>query len=649
MHTKFVRWAIILVALGMLVPLHAHAKNAARATLSPPQITEFPAITTHLKVFDSGGNFLPGLRDGNIRIIENERDVPITDIQLIRPGVQFVMVINPGPSFAIRDIHGVSRLDEIVGVLQVWATEHPANTGDDISLISTTGPRLSHQQDARQVAEALSTYQPDARNLNLSFDLLREAIDLAADPPPRSGMGRVVLFITPPPDRDTGVSLQNLGSLAIQQDVRIHIWMVASVAMFEAPGVEQLELLAAQTGGRIFKFSGEEAFPAIEDGLEPLRYLYEIEYESQTRASGEHQVYAVIEVGDEMITSEPRQFNVNIAAPNPVFISPPAIIERATPEETNSEGSPLLPTVQRLEVLIEFPDGNPRELVHATLYVDGAVVQINTRPPFEAFTWDLRDLNENAEHLLYVEVEDSLGLVGRSIETPIDIVIKGQPTGVARVLVERAPLLAFLAALLAGALLLWALIVGGRIKPQSPAMLKWPRRKRDLDPLTQPVKVKIEPKRSRSLPVRVSMERVTSSMASWATRLPWSQRHSAARPYAYLERLDELDQVMSATSMPLAARVVIFGSDPAKANFTLEDPSVNAVHARLVQEKDGRFRLQDHDSIAGTWVNYSPVAAEGTYLEHGDLLHFGKSGFRFTLADPTQARRVVVQVEERLP
>jgi hypothetical protein len=649
MHKLFARWAFILLALGMLLPLQAYAQSAGRATLSPPQVIEFPAVTTQLKAFDTNGNFLQGLRASDVRILENEREVPIKDIQLVRPGVQFVLALNPGPSFAIRDIHGVSRLDEIVTALIAWAAELPATISDDISLVSTTGPRLTHQRDARQIAEALANYQPDARNLNISFDLLREAIDLAADPSPRAGMGRVVLFVTPPPDRDTGVSLQNLASLAIQQDVRVFVWMVASVAMFDAPGVEQLELLATQTGGRIFKFSGEETFPSIEAGLEPLRYLYEIEYESQIRASGEYQVYAEVQVDGEITTTEPRLVGINISKPNPVFMAPPTVIERAVPEESNADSSPLLPTIQRLQVLIEFPDGNHRELVRSALYVNGEVEQVNNQPPFDSFTWDLSDFNDNAEHILFVEVEDSLGLLGRSIDTPIDIVIKGRPTGVALILVERAPTIAALAALLAGAVLLWALIVGGRIKPRTPAMLKWSHRNKDLDPLTQPVKARIEPKRSKSLRVNVSMGRVTGSLAAWATRLPWSHRRGMPHPYAYLERLDERDQVVSATAMPLTSKEVIFGKDPAKANFTLEDPSVNAAHARLVQEKDGRFRIYDLDSIAGTWVNYSPVTPEGVYLEQGDLLHFGKSGFRFILADAERGRKLIVHVEDQLP
>ena len=41
--------------------------------------------------------------------------------------------------------------------------------------------------------------------------------------------------------------------------------------------------------------------------------------------------------------------------------------------------------------------------------------------------------------------------------------------------------------------------------------------------------------------------------------------------------------------------------------------------------------LADQKTVAGTWVNYAPTTLEGCRLEDGDLVHFGKFGFRFML------------------
>jgi pSer/pThr/pTyr-binding forkhead associated (FHA) protein len=53
---------------------------------------------------------------------------------------------------------------------------------------------------------------------------------------------------------------------------------------------------------------------------------------------------------------------------------------------------------------------------------------------------------------------------------------------------------------------------------------------------------------------------------------------------------------------------------------------------------NGAFRLADEGSTAGTWVNYTPVSHEGTRLEHGDLIHFGRVGYRFMLKEPRRAQ-----------
>jgi predicted component of type VI protein secretion system len=73
---------------------------------------------------------------------------------------------------------------------------------------------------------------------------------------------------------------------------------------------------------------------------------------------------------------------------------------------------------------------------------------------------------------------------------------------------------------------------------------------------------------------------------------------------------------------------------------------VEALHASLTREKEGTFRLTDEGSTAGTWVNYAQVPEGGTYLEQGDLIHFGRVGFRFMLRDPKRVRKPVQKPQE---
>jgi predicted component of type VI protein secretion system len=57
------------------------------------------------------------------------------------------------------------------------------------------------------------------------------------------------------------------------------------------------------------------------------------------------------------------------------------------------------------------------------------------------------------------------------------------------------------------------------------------------------------------------------------------------------------------------------------------------LHARLIRLAAGHYQLRDQGSVAGTWVNYQQVPEEGQILKHGDLIHIGRSAFRFRLAE----------------
>lgn len=629
-------WVLLLFAGLLLIPTLVFAQSGVEASLSQPDIQSFPEITTYLSLYDAEGVFIRGLDNEDVVVLENNQPVPLNEFTYFEPGVQFVLALNPGPAFAIRDSQGTSRYDLIAGAVQEWIEAVPSSTPDDLSLLTTSGPRLNHAP-ANEIQQAFADYQPDARNAAPSFDLLGQAINTAADPSPLAGMSRAVLFITTPPERDMLPALQNILELARQQGVRVSAWLVTSTANFGSPDITLFSELLAETGGSTFLFSGIESLPPLSNYLDPVRGLYLVQYQSQATASGEYQVTAEIQVEDEIVVTAAQSYTLEILPPNPVFVAPPAAIERREPENENANAA-LIPTSQNLEIIIEFPDGKPRQTIRSVLLVDGQIVQQNDQAPFDTFRWDISSYLENSEHLLKVVVEDSLGLVGESIETPITIQIAGQPTGLAAVLVEQAPRIAVLAAVAAGAVLLWVLVVGGRLRPADATQPRSQRRGKD-DPVTQPV-----PIRSEQRPRRES----ANPFARLAERLPWQSRRSD-EPLAYLELLGPGGNGGRGVTQAITEEELTFGRAVSRASNLLEDPSASDLHARLVRRPDGSFWLYDADSTAGTWVNYEPVTTEGRRLRHGDLVHMGRVGFRFRLADESHARHITISPEKDNP
>jgi len=197
-------------------------------------------------------------------------------------------------------------------------------------------------------------------------------------------------------------------------------------------------------------------------------------------------------------------------------------------------------------------------------------------------------------------------------------------------LLLRWPALTGLTVLLLGAGVLLALVLSGRIHPHRLA-LRGLRRLPRLSRKPQPA--------ARNEPTR-------PHLPHWVNRLQWPQRRLNPKAEAFLSFLPDSAEKLSVAPISITASEITFGLDPSLASFVLDDPSVEGLHARLVRQEDGSFLLSDQGSVAGTWVNYAEVPAEGQVLQHGDLIHFGRVGFRFTLRTPQKVTKLVVTLQE---
>ncbi len=619
--------------------------TGAQALLSAPTIEAFPRITTYLDVRDSNGLFVSGLQASQVNILEDDKPVPLLELNEVQPGAQFVLALNPGRSFFIRDANGNTRFGSIQQTLQSWIRQQPDAGNNDLSLIISSGPQILHSSSPQQLADALQTYQPGQVPENPDLNILSSAVETVADVTPRPGMGRAVLFITSLPSIDLTVGLKSLAGSAVQQGVHISIWLVASQDQAGSPVAMQLQDLANQTHGQYSFFSGSEALPDITSILQPIEESYSLSYQSKIASSVPHKIAAQIDLGGEKIETPVQSFELNIQPPNPMFVSPPTQIMRQTPEDSRNPDVDLLPILQPLDVLIEFPDGFTRPIITSTLFIDGVAVAVNQAAPFDKFTWDLSGYIADGSHTLRVEVVDSLGLRGSSREIPVQVSVRRTTQGVMMALYRNGPLLAGLAALLAGAVLLLVLLLGGRIRPVAfgrgippgskvrPAEKTIPHRRSD--PVTQPV-------------LDERGESIARHKPAWMNRLQWPQRRVSPTAFAYLTRLTDADQEGGSTPIALETDEITIGTDSVRSTLVVDDPSIEPVHACLRREGE-TYRLCDQGSVAGTWVNYTPVSSEGVLLEHADLIHIGKAGFRFTLREPGKIRKPVVRPEAPKP
>lgn len=608
------KFLAVLLCLYLLfagpAPARAQSQNQNTAHLSlyALQTANFPAISAGLDVFDSAGNVVTGLKPNAITLLEDGKPRPLTSLQEDKVGVEFALALDPGPTFAFRDANAVTRYDKIVKILKSWVASHSDSLGDDLSLVPTYGTLSAHMNKTAAFSDALAAYLPNLQSISPSLNTLSSALDTVSELTSTAGMKKTVLYVTSPTAVDAIPTLQNLTGRAVGLQVRVNVWIVASTDFFSSSGATALKDLAIQTGGQYVLFSGVEPLPGLETYFAPLRSTYQLTYNSGILSPGGHTLTAQTTLDGATVSSAPLSFSLDVEPPNPMLVAPPDQIVRQAPDAQTTSTTAFLPNRQLIVIIVEFPDGRTRPLVSTTLFVDNQKVAENTAGPFDHFIWDLSGYATSGQHILSVEAVDSLGLSKISLGVPVMITVIKPQFGLLPFLSRHSPWVALVAIIFAGAVL-GVILSGGRFKRRAGLA----GQSATLDPLTQPV----EGETGRHM------------------RGPW--KRPARQSDAYLERLREDGQPMSAPAIPVLAPEMTFGSDPMQVTRILDDPSVSPLHARLFLQ-DGEYILSDEKSVAGTWVNYESLAAPRR-LQHGDLLQFGRLSYRFMLRKPPERPR----------
>ncbi len=662
----------------------AAAQAAATARISALDTSEFPQVQLYLDLHAANGEFIAGVEGGQVTILENNRRIPPAEFRQTKVGVQFVTAITLGPSFGVRDGLGMSRYEYVAEGLQGW--QWVPESGDDLSLTISGGPELVHSASQAEWLQALQSFQPDTRQATPNLQLLSRALDIAADPSPQPGMDRMVLFITPPLGVEASVGLQSLAGRAQQEGTHINIWMVGAPEYQDSVQATLLQDIAAQTSGSYFFFSGTEPFPDLEEYLRPMRAIYNLSYTSAITTTGAFPVKVEINTAEASLLTPDKLVQFDVRPPNPVFVAAPteilrtlAVIPTSDPmlqATTIPPADRLVPAEQALQILVEFPDGRTRPLQRSALYVNGVLAVEHTQPPFDQFTWNLQSITQTQQILLRVEVTDNLGLTSSTVELPVLVTVQTGSRNRFGMISTRSLILTAVTVGLAGIVLALVLVIGGRIRPRvfgrpegqraslsrantrplrgalggpvgqvkTISTSRKSQASRHLDPVTQPVNIPQPPASSHrrwALPTQLHIPVIPA--------LKWSSPHvENKRSEVFLEPLPASEESAPEAPLALSAEKIIIGHSAGQATLILNEPTVEALHATL-QREGGSFRLQDAGSTAGTWLNFTPVPEQGVLLQHGDLIHFGHVGFRFTLRSPGHTRKPAITPYPMLP
>jgi hypothetical protein len=592
-----------------------------------------------------------------VTILEDAATIPVAELTELTPGVQLVMAVSPGESFLIRDGEGISRYSYFLRAFLSGAWSSQAAGTDDFSLLTAGGPQLAHSVDPSGVTSRLTTYNPDAEKIVPGLELLASALQVASDPTTHPGMERAILYITSPQDTDVSVGLQSIISSANQQNIHIFVWVLAAADAMESTSVVQLRNLADQTGGEFFGFSRDETLPDLDALIDPLRYVYSLGYTSQINTPGSHQASAQVTVGTDTITSVAQSFEVNLQPPVITLLGLPEEIVRSfpvqsTPGVADAEAG-YIPVSQAVSIQVEYPDGYDHTTVSTRLFVDDTLVAENTAEPFTEFIWDVRAYNQDGEYRLYSEATDNLGLVGKSSEATVQISVPSSTQGMMVAVTQKRPVMIVALAIISASILVLVLILGGHIRPK-------PHPGQRLAPTKRVNKIRVE---SNSNSSQVSVNSTSppgpssqplptpggSIWSRWLARLPWRKQKLLPTPaIAYISPLAGYDEPTIPARLEIIDGDISLGSDPHQASLVLNDPSIQGLHATIHHEGK-TFTIIDNHTVSGTWVNYEQSSTQGTLLQHMDIIHLGRLGFRFQLVDPGPLHAIVVTPLEPQP
>jgi hypothetical protein len=592
--TAILVWMIII---GLVNTLAVHGQGIDSLIVLPPDDTAFPILSLQFTVKDDPGISIDDLDLADLTVFENGRRVTALALEQQQVGVHFTLVINGDRRFDLRDAQGNSPYQQIQTVLADWVGWRRFGPEDTLTLVTQQSTPISNTIDRNAWLEALENYEPDFRNMAPDLVSLETSLRLAEERVVPFGVDKVLLYITPPPLLEEINGLTTLAEVARLAGIQVNVWMLGEEFFLTNAQGGALIDLAARTGGEFFYYTGVEALPDPETYLEGLGVAYTLQYESGIRETGTYTIQVVADLPGGEVRGESGEFYLDVQPPKPILLSPPAVIVRAPPRNWQGGLDALIPVSRVIEFLLEFPDHYPRDLVVSRLYVDGQMVDQRDEDPFTTLTWDLTSLVETGEHVLYVEVEDSLGLMGETILTPIQIEVQ---------LPEPEPPLSNQQ--------LGLIVIGIILTGTAILLIIWTTRHFLQSNLAHRMAKRI---------FDIGRKPGTAG---------YKRPEQVGKILATLIPLDDPGFDQAHKAIPITRSQTAFGSDPERVDQVLEGKDIARLHARL-RVKDGVFWLNDVGTDGGTWVNYAVIGRELVQLHPGDLIHFGLLGFRFTIID----------------
>ena len=576
--------AIALILTPLLQPSQpANAQDSSpRVVIENLETREFPSLSLDF-IIPGGLDQTTSLTASQVSIVENDQTMAVDSLTSEYVGVHFALVINPDRTIALAYPSGYSNYDRMLAAMRELGSDLTPVTGDVYSLFINPDIHYDQLENYSEWKRALEGYQENQRQMTGSLQSLTNAVSLITSSPTEKET--VLVYMTPYIDTAEIPTLTALIQQAGEAGIPIHIWMTAAPIVIGSSYDTDLQTACQTWGGSLLIQSGSQIPPNPRSYLTGMGYRYTAAWQSEVRSGAAQQIsLRITRPGQPVLTSAVTEFNFEVLPTRLRFTNLPEQLTITIQSENAIEPAEL-PVL----AAIDFPDGFPREIIRTSLFANGSLVQQHEEAPFGDFVVNLEPFRDQPSLRLQLMVEDALGFETRGNLQTIALTWLDPTANQPKSLLTNPWLWIGLGVTALG--LLAVIILPARLK-------KKPTLKVDSDPL---------------LPIAK----------------PEPESHLPLKTYGSLIKLDRDNTPSAEKPLLLTREITLIGKDPQLANLVLNDEALEPLHAEIHAFSDGRTRLTDFHTIAGTYVNFKAVDTKGVEIHHGDILHFGRLSFRF--------------------
>ena len=557
-------------------------ESTPRVIIEDLDTREFPKLTLSFRI-PGGLEQNSSLTASQVSVIENDQQIGVDSLASEYVGVHFGLVINPERTLVLTYPSGYSNYDRMLTAMRELGSDLTPVTGDVYSLFINPNIHYDQLENYTEWKKALEGYAENQRQMNSSLQSFEDAVTLLTSSPSNKETGLV--YMTPYIEPAETPALIALIQQAGEAGIPVHVWMTAAAVVIGSAYETDLQAVCQTWGGSLTILSGSQIPPNPRDYLKGQGYRYTITWQSEIRSGDTQQIrLRLTPPGGGVLTSDVSNVALEVL---PTSLSFSNLPEQLTLTVRNDEL--IEPSELAIQAAIEFPDSFPREILSTSLYANGSLVEQHNEAPFGDFVLDLSSYRDQAKLSLQLTLEDALSFETRSEMKYVALTWSDPSADQPKSLTSN----------------LWLWLGLGLAALGLMAVIFLPTRLK---------KKTIKPATSEPTPSVTRME---------------PESYVPVKTYGSLIKLDRDNTPCAEKPLLLVKEVTLIGKDRQLANLVLNDEALEPLHAEIHAFPDGRTRLTDFHTIAGTYVNFKAVDTKGAEIHHGDILHFGRLAYRF--------------------